>query len=145
MCYSLSCVRLFVTPWTAPSRLLCPWDVPGKNTGVWVAIPFSRDLPNPGIKPSLLHCRQILYCLSHQGSLRILEWVAYPFSRGSSQSRNQTALQEDPLPAELLGKPLAHTSISEPPVTFASLLSLTSISPIHLCREGGKNSQVNSP
>ena len=34
-----------------------------------VAIPFSRgDLPNPGIKPGLLCCRQILYCLSHQGS-----------------------------------------------------------------------------
>ena len=30
----------------------------------WVAIPFSRDLPNPG----LLHCWQILYHLSHQGS-----------------------------------------------------------------------------
>ena len=29
----------------------------------------------------LLHCGQTLYCLSHQGSLRILEWVAYPFSR----------------------------------------------------------------
>ena len=30
-----SCVRLFVTPWAvAPRRLLCPWDSPGKNTGV---------------------------------------------------------------------------------------------------------------
>ena len=32
----------------------------------WVAIPF-LDLPSPGIKSSLLHCRQILYHLSHQG------------------------------------------------------------------------------
>ena len=31
-------------------------------------------------------------CLSHQGSPRILEWVAYPFSRGSSQTRNQTGV-----------------------------------------------------
>ena len=30
----LSCVRLVVTPWTAPTRLLCPWDSPGKSTGV---------------------------------------------------------------------------------------------------------------
>ena len=30
----------------------------------WAAVPFSRDLPNPG----LLHCRLILYHLSHQGS-----------------------------------------------------------------------------
>ena len=34
----------------------------------WVAISFSRDLPNPGIKPGPPHCRQILYHLSHQGS-----------------------------------------------------------------------------
>ena len=35
-----------------------------------------------GSNPGLLHCRQILYQLSHKGSPRILEWVAYPFSRG---------------------------------------------------------------
>ena len=35
-------------------------------------------------------CRRILYQLSHKGSPRMLEWVAYPFSRGSSQPRNQT-------------------------------------------------------
>ena len=79
----------------------------------WVAFPFCRHLPNPGIKPRsptlqvdslpaepqgkpkdtgvgsislhqqlfltqesnwvLLHCRQILYQLSHKGSPRILE------------------------------------------------------------------------
>ena len=38
----------------------------------------------------LLHCRRILYQLSYQGSPRILEWVAYPFSRGSSRPRNRT-------------------------------------------------------
>ena len=27
----------------------------------WVTIPFSMDLPNPGIDLGLLHCRQILY------------------------------------------------------------------------------------
>ena len=42
--------------------------------------------------PDLLHCRWILYLLSHQGSPRILEWVAYPFFRGSSQPRNQTGV-----------------------------------------------------
>ena len=35
----------------------------------WVAIPFSRwSFSSPGSNPSRLHCRQILYCLSHQGS-----------------------------------------------------------------------------
>ena len=39
---------------------------------------------------------------------KILEWVAFPFSRGSSQPRNRTrspALQADSLPTELSGKP----------------------------------------
>ena len=27
-------VQLCATPWTVPARLLCPWDSPGKNTGV---------------------------------------------------------------------------------------------------------------
>ena len=31
-------------------------------------VPSSGDLPNPGIEPMSLHCRQILYRLSHQGS-----------------------------------------------------------------------------
>ena len=31
---SLSCVRLLTTPWLQPTRLLCPWDFPGKSTGV---------------------------------------------------------------------------------------------------------------
>ena len=40
--------------------------------------------------PSLLHCRWILSQLNHKGSPRILEWVAYPFSRGSCWPRSQT-------------------------------------------------------
>ena len=57
----------------------------------WVAIPFSRGIfPTQGSNPGFPYCRQILYCLSHQGSPRILEWVAYPFSRVSSQPRNWT-------------------------------------------------------
>ena len=35
-----------------------------------------------GLNPGLLHCRQILYHLNHQGSPRILKWLAYPFSKG---------------------------------------------------------------
>ena len=43
--------------------------------------------PTQGLNPGLPHCRQILYQLSHKGSPRILEWVAYPFSSRSSQPR----------------------------------------------------------
>ena len=50
------------------------------------------DLPNPGIEPRSPHCRLILYCLSHQGSPRILKWVAYPSSSETSRLRNQTGV-----------------------------------------------------
>ena len=33
-----------------PHGLCSAWNSPVQNTG-WVAFPFSRDLPNPGIKP----------------------------------------------------------------------------------------------
>ena len=74
-----------------PTRLLCPWgDSPGKNTGVGCRALFQGIFPTQASDPGLPHCRRILYCLSHRGSPMILEWVAYPFSRGSSLPRGQT-------------------------------------------------------
>ena len=52
--------------------------------------PSPWDLLNPGTEPRSPTLQLILYQLSHQGSPIILEWVAYPFSRGSSQLRNRT-------------------------------------------------------
>ena len=41
-----------------------------------VAVPFSKGVfPTQGSNLGLLHCRQIIYQLSHKGSPRILEWV----------------------------------------------------------------------
>ena len=34
-----------------PTRLICPWDSPGKNTHSGVSFPSPGDLPNPGVKP----------------------------------------------------------------------------------------------
>ena len=59
-------------------------DSPDKNTGVGCHALFQGIFPNHGSNLGLPHCGQILYHLGHQGSPRILEWVAYPFSRGSS-------------------------------------------------------------
>ena len=64
-------------------------DSPGKNTRVDCHALLQGIFPTQGLKPRLPHCRQILYHLS-QGSLRILEWIAYSFSRGTSQPRNRT-------------------------------------------------------
>ena len=73
-----------------PHGLYSPWNSPGQNTGVGSPSPLQGILPTQGLNPGLPHCGQILYQLSHQGSPRILEWVAYPFSSRSSQPRNQT-------------------------------------------------------
>ena len=65
-------------------------DSPSKNNGVGCHALFQGIFPTQGSNPGLLHCRQIIYHLSHEGSPRTLEWVAYPFSRRSSHSRNWT-------------------------------------------------------
>ena len=82
----LSCVQLFATPWTSP------WNSPGQNTGVGSLSLFRGIFPTQGSKTGLLHCRWILYQLSHKGSWRILEWVAYPFSSRSSWPRTRTGV-----------------------------------------------------
>ena len=71
--------------------LYSPWNSPGQNNGMG-SFPSPGDLTNPGLNWGLPHCRQILYQLSHQGSPRILEWVAYPFFSGSSWPRNWTGV-----------------------------------------------------
>ena len=53
-----------------PTRLLCPWDSPGKNTGVGCHALLQGIFPHPGTEPRpLLQFRQILYRLSNQGIL----------------------------------------------------------------------------
>ena len=73
-----------------PHGLYSPWNSPAQNTRMGSHPLLQGIFSTQGLKPSLPHCRQILYQLSHQGSPRILEWVAYPFSRGSSWPRNRT-------------------------------------------------------
>jgi len=57
-------------------------DSPGKNTGVGCHFLLQWIFPTQGSNPGLQCCRQILYCLSHQGNPRVLEWVTYPFLHG---------------------------------------------------------------
>ena len=53
-----------------PARLLCPWDSPGKNTGVGSLSLLQWIFPTQGSNLGLLHCRQVLYPVSHQGRPR---------------------------------------------------------------------------
>ena len=75
-----------------PQGLYSPGNSPGPNTGVGSLSLLQGIFPSQGSNPGLPHCRQILYQLSHKGSPSILEWVAYPFSRRSSQPRNWTGV-----------------------------------------------------
>ena len=74
---SLNHVWLFVTPWTIQSMEFSLLQ------GIF---------PTQGLNPGLPHCKWILYQLSHKESPRILEWVVYPFSSGSSNPRIEWGL-----------------------------------------------------
>ena len=83
-------------------------DSPEKNTGVGCHALLQGILPTQGSNPGVLHYSQILYQLSHQGTSRIVEWAAYPFSRGSSRPRDRTQVSRIAggfLPAEPPGSP----------------------------------------
>ena len=105
-----------------PTRLPCPWDSPGKNTGVGchfllqcmkvkresevaqscptLSDPMDCSLAGSSVhgifQVRVLEWGAITFSMDYivYGILqaRILEWVAYPFSRGSSQPRNRTGV-----------------------------------------------------
>ena len=87
-----SCLTLCNPMGCSPPGSSVYGDSPGKNTGVGCHALHQGIFPTQGLNPDLPYCRQIPYHLSHQRSPRILEWVAYPFSRGTSRSRNQTGV-----------------------------------------------------
>ena len=109
-------------------------DSPGKNTGVGCHALLQGIFPTQGLNPGVPHCRQILYHLSHQGSPRMLQYIAYPFSGGSSWPRNQTGVscRWVFLPAELPGKP-SESHIKQPALHLAykrhTLQMLSAFSP----------------
>ena len=84
-----------------PTRLLCPWPSPAKNTGMGCHFLLQGIFPTQGLNLCLLHCRQILYCLSHWGSSS--RWYTYTLrqtrqiSTGNSikneKNKNTSSLQ----------------------------------------------------
>ena len=114
-----------------PTRLLRPWDSPGKTTGVgchcllqkfrliYLNLLFS-PLKSENISLSIMFDSLWPMDYSPPGSSvheivqgRILQWVAIPFSRGSSWPRDWTwvsCIAGDSLPSELPGSPLKCTA-----------------------------------
>ena len=83
-----------------PHGLYSPWNSPGQNTGMGSCFLLQGIFP-PRDRTQVSHIAG--GWLSHQGSPRIVEWVAYlfsrgmqwavcSFSRGSSQPRNRTGV-----------------------------------------------------
>ena len=75
---SLSHVQLFEPPWTIQSMEF-------SRPECWVgSLSLLQGVfPTQGLNSGLPHCRWVLCQLSHKGSPRIPEWIAYSFSRGS--------------------------------------------------------------
>ena len=87
--------QTLVSLWTAAYQAPLSMGFPRQEYQSGLPFPSPGYLPNPGIKPSLLHCRWILYQLSHQGSpcmcvcvcvfktpfllLYLWFWKSYPF------------------------------------------------------------------
>ena len=118
----VSHVQLFATPWAVHS----PWNSPDQNTGVGscsLLTMYKFKICGCVWDPqSCLTLCDPMDCSSPGSSVcgilqaRILEWVAIPFSRGSSQPRNWTqvsCIAGDALPSGLPGKPnLRYTACS---------------------------------
>ena len=78
---------VILSEWVSPPGFPVDGDSPGKNTGVSCHALLQGIFPTQGSNPGSQHCKWILYGLSHQRNPRILEWVAFPFSRGTPDPR----------------------------------------------------------
>ena len=112
-----------MTPWTEPTRLLCPWDSPGKNTAVGCHFFLRGIFPTQGSNLCLL-------CLLHwqAGSLPLCHWEAQMV---------QTLciwVDTDPVPLLRVGTGLCTVTcfIAVSPVNMRELCSLkhTSLEPL---------------
>ena len=73
-CESESCSVVSDSLW--PHGLYSPRNSPGQNTRVGSLSLLQGIFPAQGSNPGLLHCRRILYQLSHKGS----PWTSYMYT-----------------------------------------------------------------
>ena len=76
-----------------PHGLYTPWNSLGQNTGMGSLSLLQGIFPTQGSNPGVPYCRRVLYQLSHKGSPRILEWVAYPFCSTAFQKHQSFGTQ----------------------------------------------------
>ena len=73
-----------------PTRLLCPWDFPGKNPAVGCHSLLQEIFLTRGSNLDVLYCQQILYRLSHQGSLHILYLLSKTYFFRETDTENKS-------------------------------------------------------
>ena len=81
LCNPIDCMQ--------PTRLLCPWDSPGKNTGVGCHSLLQGIFLVQGLNLVLLHCRQILYFSVTREALLIKNFLAQCCLHRTSSNKPQ--------------------------------------------------------
>ena len=117
----LSCVQLFVTPWTVAHQALLSKAFSWQEYRSRLPFPSPGDLPDSGIEPRSPHCRQTLYHLSHQGG---------SISNSASCKQNPHSFVGLPLPCRIPhlpgglrqtpGKHSHHLPLRYPPLHLVS-------------------------
>ena len=128
-----SCLTLFQPHGLYPARLLCPWDSPGKNTGVDYHFLLQGIFPTQGLNPHLLHYRQSLYHWTTRkaqpSSTHILKKAANSWRQLGLLGSNDLALLNQPCLLPLWGarirKMLKASSFFIPHPLLTSLIPTT--------------------
>jgi len=79
-----------------PTRLLCPWNSPGKHTGLGSHLLLQGIFLTQGLNLGLQQYRQFLYYLSHQGS-SVNEYVNFYFVPGMTVDARDTVVNKQKL------------------------------------------------
>ena len=102
-------------PW--PSRILCPWDFPDKNTGVGCHAVLQRIFLTQGSNPGIPHCGQILYhlqphCTREETDAEKWDDLSISRNQGATQPRLEAELTV-PLASIFLCQPLeSHVEVA---------------------------------
>ena len=101
-----------------PTKLLHLWDFPGKNTGVGCHFLLQEIFLTQGLNLGVLHCRQMLYRLSHQGSKYVVNMLPRYICAVKNQVKNPASTGDpgsmpgsDRSPAAGNGNPLRYSCL----------------------------------
>ena len=87
----LSHIQCFLRPHgLQPARPICPWDFPGKNTGVGCHFLLQGIFLTKRLNPCLLHCRPILYCWATREAYTVPYWLIWWETEGNKVSVSQS-------------------------------------------------------